>query len=124
MNQPYKTLEFVILDDEKGSNFLTEESILDEMPNASIVKFFKAIECLEYLFQNSGSRLLLIDINMPGMNGWELIKEIQKKEIKERIIILTASSNEDDKIRAKKVGVGFLNKPINMEELKLIISGN
>jgi len=124
LNEPHNNLEFIILDDDKGSNFLTEESILDEFPDASIVKFFKAIECLKFLVQNNGTRLLLIDINMPSMTGWEFIKEIQKKEIKERIIILTASSNEDDKIRAKKEGVGFLNKPINMEELKLIISGN
>lgn len=122
LNQLLNNLEFIILDDDKGSNFLTEECILDEIPNASIRPFYKAIHCLEYLILNNGTRILLIDINMPSMTGWEFIKEVQERNLQERIIILTASSNEDDKIRARKEGVHFMNKPINVEELKIIIS--
>ena len=122
MNELLNKLEFIILDDDKGSNFLTEESILDELPNASIRTFHKAIQCLEYLTLNNGTRILLIDINMPSITGWEFIKELQERNLQERIIILTASSNQDDKIRAIKEGVHFMNKPINVEELKMIIS--
>jgi DNA-binding response OmpR family regulator len=122
LNELLNKLEFIILDDDKGSNFLTEESILDELPNASIRTFYKAIQCLEYLTLNNGTRILLIDINMPSITGWEFIKELQERNLQERIIILTASSNEDDKIRATKEGVHFMNKPINVEELKMIIS--
>lgn len=67
--------------------------------------------------------LIYLDINMPGLNGFEFLEEYHKldERLKSKVIIimLTTSLNPDDQKRAMsyKEVTGFVNKPLTVEML-------
>jgi len=66
---------------------------------------------------------LLLDIHMPGLDGWETQKQILKSGSKRPIIFISAEKKDDALERALCVGaVGFLQKPVNGETLVDLIN--
>lgn len=66
--------------------------------------------------------LILMDLNMPGMNGDELVEKLKKTNFKVPILILTLNSDESTIIRLFRNGVrGFLMKNCSAAELKKAI---
>jgi CheY-like chemotaxis protein len=67
--------------------------------------------------------LILLDLIMPVMDGFEAMELLQKDKNEIPIIIITAYIKDNTYRRCKELGaVGFLNKPIKMHELYNIIS--
>lgn len=65
--------------------------------------------------------LILLDLNMPGMNGFEVLDNLRSRELSGRIILFTVSNYGEDLINALKRGAdGYLLK--DMEPEKLIIA--
>ena len=90
------------------------------------------MEALEYIKlkpNNEENRIdiIFLDINMPGMNGWEFLEEYNKldKELQGSIIVvmLTTSDSPDDKAKAMKRGFAsdFKTKPLTKEMMDEII---
>jgi two-component system response regulator PilR (NtrC family) len=66
--------------------------------------------------------LIITDLNMPGMTGIELIKEIAKSGGTTEFIIITGYASLDTAIEAVKAGAyDYLVKPFRIEELKVVI---
>ena len=66
---------------------------------------------------------LLLDIHMPGMDGWETQKKILESGSKRPIIFISAEKKDDASAKAMKVGaVGFLQKPVNGQTLVDLIN--
>jgi CheY-like chemotaxis protein len=71
--------------------------------------------------------LIFLDINMPGMNGWEFIEEyrkLNKAKVKPvKIMMLTTSPNPDDEQKAKSIKeiIGFKRKPLTKDILNEIL---
>lgn len=85
---------------------------------------FSGAEALEKLDEN-GYDLLMLDIIMPGMDGFELCQKIREKENYKQttIVFLTAKTREEDKARGLEVGANlFLSKPISPHKLRSIVS--
>lgn len=62
--------------------------------------------------------LILLDLNMPGMNGFETLDELRKREFSGRIILFTVSNYGEDLVSALKRGAdGYLLKDMEPEEL-------
>ncbi len=66
---------------------------------------------------------VLLDIHMPGMDGWEVQKRILSSGSKRPVIFISAEKNDNASIRALQVGaVGFLQKPVNGQTLVDLIN--
>lgn len=64
--------------------------------------------------------VIILDIMMPNMNGYEVLKQLRNKNITTPVIIVTAKDGMDDKIHGFKVGADdYLVKPFHREELLL-----
>lgn len=62
--------------------------------------------------------LVILDINLPGMNGYELCKEIRKRDERIPVVMLTALSATDDKIEGFDAGADdYIVKPFDFKEL-------
>lgn len=77
-------------------------------------------EALAYLMdpQNEKPCVILLDINMPRMNGIEFLKERSQNEIIKKIpvVVLTSSNEEQDMVQSYDLGVaGYMIKPVNYE---------
>lgn len=69
--------------------------------------------------------LALVDINMPGMNGFEVVQELRKLPNMQDvpIIIFTARNQTGDEQMAQKLGAsGFLYKPFSTQELRQLVA--
>ena len=69
--------------------------------------------------------LAVVDMNMPGMNGLDLVEHIRSHETDSHlpIVFLTGSGHASDQESAMELGVdGFLNKPVSSHELREVIN--
>ncbi|MEC4677210.1 MAG: response regulator [Nitrospirota bacterium] len=86
-------------------------------------------ECLDYLYQRGKYSdpksapkpgILLLDINMPKMNGHEVLDQIrgEPKFCNLPVIILTTSKTEEDRVRSYDLGAtAYIKKPVGFENL-------
>lgn len=83
----------------------------------------ETIEMLEKEYKKDNIYdILLLDLIMPSMNGYDVIEVIKKKGWNIIIIVVTASVIEDDVQKCKNLGIKyFINKPIDMKQLKELL---
>jgi CheY-like chemotaxis protein len=120
----YKGLDVILLvDDDEATNYINQLIIESTKLDAKVYVLETAKEALEYLCKTEDTGLLLLDINMPVMNGWEMIEQLfqltQEKAFQFKIAMLSASLNPDDKEKARKSEFvcGFLSKPLEAGQL-------
>jgi CheY-like chemotaxis protein len=66
--------------------------------------------------------LVLMDLNMPKMNGFDATKTLRDKGFSKPIIVLTGSESEDDRKKAKEVGCNeYILKTLEMEDVERTI---
>ncbi len=80
----------------------------------------KAIEC----FKSHPIELIILDIMLPGMDGFEVAKAVREKSPQMPILMLTARTKVADKIQGLELGVDdYMTKPFHLKELLLRIQG-
>ncbi|RZJ70101.1 response regulator [Flavobacterium sp.] len=93
-----------------------------------VLEFDMATKALDYLKENAHipeniPQIIFLDINMPGMNGFEFLEEASKLSnvIKNTccIVMLTSSLNPDDRDRASRSTIvkDYINKPLSQSKL-------
>lgn len=114
-------LQIILIDNDETVLYL-HRLFLEEKFNATqIVSFTDCEEALAYLksneFEQSQRFIILLDINMPMMDGWEWIDEINKTDVGKNLHIFMVSSsiNPTDFENIKKYPqvIGYLEKPID-----------
>jgi two-component system, OmpR family, copper resistance phosphate regulon response regulator CusR len=74
------------------------------------------------IFTGGNFDLIILDINLPGMNGFELCKSIRKSDEKIPVLMLTSMSQMNDKVEGYEAGADdYLVKPFEFRELLLKI---
>jgi DNA-binding response OmpR family regulator len=74
------------------------------------------------LFQEKSYGLIVLDINLPGINGYDLCKKIRKENTQVPVIMLTALGSLNDKIEGYDAGADdYIIKPFEFKELRMKI---
>ena len=117
-------MKVMVVDDEKDIEILFRQKFRKEIQQGKIAFHFafSAEEAIEYLQHNGTTELVLIlsDINMPGLNGLELLNYIKKHYPKgPKVYMITAYGNDENHQLAVEYGCDeYLTKPIDFAELK------
>jgi CheY-like chemotaxis protein len=118
----------MLIDDNPHDNFFHERTIKQNNINSVVLAKTSGREALEYLKSEKlpQSDLIFLDINMPGMNGWEFLKEYNQldKELQSHaiIVMLTTSDNPNDMAKAKNWSFvsEYITKPLTEEMMSEI----
>ncbi|MBO9571104.1 MAG: response regulator [Chitinophagaceae bacterium] len=118
----------LLIDDDEPTNYLNKMTLEEIGCIEEIFIFQSASKALDYLNTSTYCPdLILLDINMPAMNGWEFLDVYEQLPSEKRgkvvIVMLTTSFNPDDRLRAGQIASvsGFMNKPLTKETLKEIL---
>lgn len=106
-----------IVDDDDGSRAAMGR-VLGKIGH-EILEFPSAIDALESLRQGGGADLIISDVRMPGMNGYEFLRELRKEFTRLPFILVTAFGEVEDAVAALRDGADdYLTKPVQMQELR------
>ena len=87
-----------------------------------VTKANNGVECMDQLLSIHPD-ILLLDINMPVMNGIEVLQEIKKKNISVKVLVLTVHNEVEYLLKAVDIGVdGYIMKDAESAELKNAIN--
>ena len=116
-------MKIMIVDDERDVEVLYRQRFRRELRDGSLEFFFafSAQDALNYLqsLKPLDVVLILSDINMPGMTGLELLKEVKGNFPQLRVCMITAYSDETNYKTAKDFGAEYyFTKPIDFEQLR------
>ena len=115
INEVYKVL---IVEDNKINMLLSRTLIQKIIPNAIITEAVNGIEALEQ-FELHHPEIILMDIQMPLMNGYEATEKIRQKDKDCIIIALTAGIIEGEQEMCKTIGMNdYITKPIEKKVLE------
>ena len=90
-----------------------------ELEGYSVTTAITGIEALK-TFRKGNFDLIILDVMLPEMNGFDVCEEIRKENIQIPVLFLTAKGSSDDRIQGLKLGADdYLTKPFNLEELLL-----
>lgn len=118
---PFKINTILVVDDDEISNFISSRYIDKAGIKSSVFNYPE--EAFKYLLANVPAiDLILLDINMPNMNGFQFLDAMMDHKIETKVILLTSSINAADRDKADNYEsvIDFWNKPINYEKLKLL----
>lgn len=101
----------LVVDDESRMRKLVRDFLVRQ--DFEVLEAGDGEEALETFYRNKDIALILLDVMMPKMNGWEVCKEIRETS-KVPIIMLTARSDESDELQGFELGVDeYISKPFS-----------
>lgn len=117
-------VKILVVDDEQDVQTLFLQRFRKEIKSGAVAfEFaFSGEEALQFMNEHSHEAVLILsDINMPGMSGLELLKQIKEQYDNPPpiVMMITAYGDQENYDNAKRLGADdFLTKPLNFKELK------
>ena len=104
-------LKILVVDDESRMRKLVKDFLAKS--NYEVVEAADGAEAVDIFFENNDISLIILDVMMPKMDGWQVCKEIREYS-KVPIIMLTAKSDERDELLGFELGVDeYISKPFS-----------
>jgi PAS domain S-box-containing protein len=120
-----KTKAMILITEDEQANFIFLETLILDVLNLNCTLHHakNGKEAVTFCQNNLDIDLILMDLKMPIMNGFEATKIIKKSFPKIPIIAQTAYSTSDDKNKASDAGCDdFISKPISKDILKAVLN--
>ena len=120
-----KSIKALIVDDSASSRMLLHAHLNQQCIQAELA--VDGVQGLAILEKNPEISLILVDHEMPKMNGMQFTAEVRKRHSKEQLAIIGISASANDKLSARFLKHGandFLSKPFSYEELLCRVSQN
>lgn len=123
-------LTFILIDDDPVSNLIHRKIIETTRMDceAEVISFSTGREGLKFITQCHtricNEFVVLLDINMPGLNGWEFLDQLEKlSKAWNNVYILSSSIAKTDLAKAKtyKSVKGYLYKPLSIPSLEGVL---
>ncbi len=113
----------VLIVDDAATVRKYERQLIEEM-GVETEEAINGIEALEKILEKRFD-LLLVDINMPKMNGYELVKEMRRNPDLRKIpvIMISTESGQEDRVKAYEAGANYyIVKPLRPEILRSLLN--
>lgn len=118
-----KPLRFILVDDDPVTIMIGKMVIRNAATGAEVAGFTSPVSGLEYMTEVTSkaeeiTQILLLDINMPEMTGWEFMEKlpdsVQNRTVPIHIYILSSSVNPEDQLKSKNspLVLDFIEKPL------------
>lgn len=106
-----KNFKILVIDDESRMRKLVRDFLIKK--NYEVLEASNGEEAMEIFYNDKEIDLLILDIMMPKMDGWQVCREVRKNS-KVPIIMLTAKSDERDELLGFELGVDeYITKPFS-----------
>lgn len=106
----------ILVAEDNDNNYFLLHAMLED--DYELIHAHDGLEAVD-LFKEHNPRLILMDISMPNMDGYEATKEIRKISTTVPIVAVTAYAFASDKERIMSIGFnGYISKPINPVKLE------
>ena len=104
-------LKILVVDDERRMRKLVKDFLTKK--NFQVLEAGNGEEAMDIFYEEKDIALIILDVMMPKMDGWEVCREIRKNS-KVPIIMLTARSDERDELLGFELGVDeYISKPFS-----------
>ncbi len=111
--------KILVVDDDKNTRFFIKEAL--ELENFKVFCAKDGIEALE-IYDKEYIDLVILDIMMPNLDGYELTKQLRLTNKEILILMISAKQLSEDRKKGFKAGIDdYISKPIDAEELILRI---
>ena len=111
--------KIMVVDDEEDQLFTIKKTLEYAEKEYEVITLNNGNNCLQYLKNNEKPDLILLDIMMPEMTGWELYDKIKENDDLRDIpvVFLTARTDETAEKAGKFFGEDYIEKPFDAEDL-------
>lgn len=121
MGDMIRAFEVLLVEDEEADAYLIKKAFKESCILIHIHHVLDGVEAMEYLQSRDMPQpdLILLDLNMPRMNGREFLKEMKEDEDLQHIpvVVLTTSDVEGDIVTTYQLGAsGFITKPVDLTQ--------
>jgi DNA-binding response regulator trcR len=108
-------MRILVVEDEKNLNDIIVKKL--KLEKYGVDSCFDGKEALDYIFSTDYDAVIL-DIMLPKLDGFEVLKKIRSQEIKTPVLLLTARDSIDDRVKGLDYGADdYLVKPFAFDEL-------
>lgn len=105
-------LKILVVDDESRMRKLVKDFLVHK--NFDVIEAEDGEQAVEIFFSEKDIALILLDVMMPKMNGWQVVRTIREYSSKIPIIMLTAKGEEKDELQGFELGVDeYISKPFS-----------
>ena len=108
-------IKILVVDDESRMRKLVKDFL--EREGYQVIEAGDGMEAMEQFYDEKDIALIILDVMMPRMDGWQVCREVRQSS-KVPIIMLTARSEERDELQGFQLGVDeYISKPFSPKEL-------
>ncbi len=122
---PRAPKRILVIDDDSIDAFIHEEVLRQHVPTAEIVTYMDSRSALDRIrVDHANIDLILMDINMPVLSGWDLIESMREADIHTPVLMVSSSNHPSDlsRVDASELIQAFIPKPLTIEKMETYLS--